>query len=114
MNMKNGVLKTYTDKRKYRAYYNHKAENMMKSTEGVNVIITGHQEHVVDMKVAETHFIQPGKDATNIIDMSIQFKKRTNSVEIIDSSIKHVDISSYLEDSDLLEINYLDHKDLLN
>ncbi|HBV03377.1 MULTISPECIES: bifunctional metallophosphatase/5'-nucleotidase [Mammaliicoccus] len=105
-----GGLNTYTDKSNYRAYYSHNAENMMKSTEGVNVIITGHQEHVVDMKVAETHFIQPGKDATNIIDMSIQFKKRTNSVEIIDSSIKHVEISSYPEDRDLLELTYFDQK----
>ncbi|MCY1029751.1 bifunctional metallophosphatase/5'-nucleotidase, partial [Mammaliicoccus sciuri] len=83
---------------------------MTKSTEGVNVIITGHQEHIVDLKVEETQFIQPGKDATNIVDMSIQFKKRANSVEIIDTSIKHVEISSYPEDRDLLELTYFDQK----
>lgn len=95
-----GGLHTYTDKNNYRSYYSNNAESMTKSTEGVNVIITGHQEHIVDLKVEETQFIQPGKDATNIVDMSIQFKKRANSVEIIDTSIKHVEISSYPEDRD--------------
>ncbi|PNZ38657.1 bifunctional metallophosphatase/5'-nucleotidase [Mammaliicoccus vitulinus] len=105
-----GGLNTYTDKNNYRSYYSNNAENMIKSTEGVNVIITGHQEHVVDLKVAETQFIQPGKNATNIVDMSIQFRKRTNSVEIIDTSIKHVEISSYPEDRDLLELTHFDQK----
>lgn len=105
-----GGLNTYTDKNNYRSYYSNNAESMTKSTEGVNVIITGHQEHIVDLKVEETQFIQPGKDATNIVDMSIQFKKRANSVEIIDTSIKHVEISSYPEDRDLLELTYFDQK----
>nr|WP_263313807.1 bifunctional UDP-sugar hydrolase/5'-nucleotidase [Mammaliicoccus sp. Marseille-Q6498] len=105
-----GGLNTYTNKNNYRSYYSNNAENMIKSTEGVNVIITGHQEHVVDLKMAETQFIQPGKDATNIIDMSIQFRKRSNSVEIIDSKIKHVEISSYPEDRDLLELIHFDKK----
>ncbi|WP_323702849.1 bifunctional metallophosphatase/5'-nucleotidase [Mammaliicoccus sp. Dog046] len=105
-----GGLNTYTDKNNYRSYYSNNAENMIKSTEGVNVIITGHQEHNVDLKVAETQFIQPGKDATNIVDMSIQFRKRTNSVEIVDTSIKHVEISSYPEDRDLLELTHFDQK----
>ncbi|GGI38773.1 bifunctional metallophosphatase/5'-nucleotidase [Mammaliicoccus stepanovicii] len=105
-----GGLNTYTNKNNYRSYYSNNAENMIKSTEGVNVIITGHQDQVVDLKVAETHFIQPGKDATNIINMSIQFRKRTNSVEIIDTSVQHVEISSYPEDRDLQELIYFDQK----
>lgn len=105
-----GGLNSYTDKNDYMSYYSHNAEDIIKSTEGVNVVITGHQDHVVELKVAETHFIQPGKDATNIIDMAIQFKKKSNSVEILNTDIKNIEISSYAEDRELLEMIYFDQK----
>lgn len=88
----------------------NEAEKLMHQIGVIDLIITGNQHETTIGEDQGTVYVQAGQKAEHLIHVEILFKKRTNSIELVEVKPKIVDLNAYEEDETLLDLTYFDRK----
>ncbi len=94
----------------YKELTSNEAEAIIQASEGIDVMITGHQKQTINKMIDDTLFIQAGSNMSHLCHIHLQFRERTNSFELVGSDSTLVDLTVYHEDEQLKDVVYYEEK----
>ncbi|UTH14477.1 bifunctional metallophosphatase/5'-nucleotidase [Macrococcus equipercicus] len=95
----------------YKELTSNEAEAIIQASEGIDVMITGHQKKTLNKMIDDTLFIQAGSNMSHLCHIQLQFKGRTNTFELVNSQSELIDMTAYQEDEQLKDEVYFEEKE---
>ncbi|TDM12422.1 bifunctional metallophosphatase/5'-nucleotidase [Macrococcus lamae] len=94
----------------YKELTSNEAEAIIQASEGIDVMITGHQKKTINKMIDDTLFIQAGSNLSHLCHIQLQFRERTNTFELVNSEANLIDMTAYPEDKQLKDEVYYEEK----